>query len=63
MPTKTNAIKRRRSFEWIKARDTAKTYLCPIGVFGPGGDVDGEEVDDEELRRHCVDESSNPHND
>ena len=45
-------------FVWAKAVDSGNTYLCPAVV---GGDVNS--MTEDELRRLCVEESSNPHND
>ena len=40
---------------WVKS-DSGATYLCPTGRDFSG-------ASDEELRAHCLDESSNPQND
>ncbi|MHC4778168.1 MAG: hypothetical protein ACYTFG_06270 [Planctomycetota bacterium] len=50
-------ISRRSNFRWVKG-DSGVTYLCPV--------KDGEwwgGTADSRLRRVCVDESDNPHND
>lgn len=56
--SKSSTIKTRQSFQWIQASDSGKTYLCPAGSFRNTSDLS-----DEQLRRLCVDESENPHND
>ena len=40
---------------WVRS-ESGSTYLCPAGRDFSG-------ASDEELRAHCVDESSNPQND
>ena len=45
-------------FEWIRSTNSASSYLCPIGAVR-----DKHNASDDELRRLCVDESNNPHND
>lgn len=46
------------SHQWIKSKESGRSYLCPVGSV--------ENIDsasEEELRSKCVDESENPQND
>jgi hypothetical protein len=45
-------------FVWTKVADSGNTYLCPAVLAG-----DVNSMTEDELRRLCVEESSNPHND
>jgi len=44
------------ALKWIKS-DSGKTYLCPVGA------PLSENPSEEELKRHCINESHNPQND
>jgi len=44
--------------EWIKSRETGRTYLCPTGAI-----ANKSSASEEELRTSCLDESENPQND
>ena len=48
----------RENFEWIKSNTTGNSYLCPVGSI-----QNRHTATEEELRKVCVDESENPHND
>ena len=50
-------IKRSMGVEWIQSSESGITYLCPTGFSRRQA-----EVNEDELKRHCVDESSNPQN-
>ena len=54
---KMEQIKRRMGFKWIKSQESGNTYLCPTD-FSRRSD----QMSESDLRRHCVDESSNPQN-
>ena len=45
-------------FVWAKVADSGNTYLCPANLAGELGNLS-----EDELRKLCVDESANPHND
>ena len=44
--------------EWIKSKESGRTYLCPTGAIGNKGSAT-----EDELRAACLDESQNPQND
>ena len=44
------------SFIWVKA-ESGNLYVCKAGAV-----VDPKNVSEEELRRHCMDESDRPDN-
>lgn len=51
-----NEFKKELSVKWIKT-DSGHTYLCPVDAL--------KRIDDpseEDLKKICVDESENPHN-
>lgn len=50
-------IKKELSVKWIKA-DSGHTYLCPVAALSR---IDNPT--EEDLKKICVDESDNPHND
>jgi len=50
-------ITTRQGYEWIKAK-SGVSYLCPMGSI-----KDRNTVSEAELKKACVDESSNPQND
>lgn len=50
--------KKRLGYEWIKSEKTGTSYLCPVGSI-----KDKANASDEDLKKVCVDESSNPQND
>lgn len=45
-------------FVWMKAAGSGTTYLCPASLAGELGNLS-----EDEMRKLCVDESANPHND
>ena len=52
-----NEFKKELSVKWIKG-DSGNTYLCPVDAL--------KRIDDpseEDLKKICVDESTNPQND
>ena len=51
-----NEFKKELSVRWIKA-DSGNTYLCPVDALQR---MDAPSEDD--LKKICVDESENPHN-
>jgi hypothetical protein len=50
--------KKKLGFEWIKSKKTGVSYLCPTGSI-----KDKAKATDEDLKKVCVDESTNPQND
>ncbi len=56
MEQETREVKQAINVTWVKS-ETGHTYLCPANV---AGDLAG--MTDDHLRAHCVDESTNPHN-
>jgi hypothetical protein len=50
-------IKRTMGVEWIRSSESGNTYLCPTGFSRRQS-----EVNEDVLKRHCIDESSNPQN-
>jgi hypothetical protein len=53
----TYDLKRRQGFEWIQGA-SGTSYLCPLGSIH-----DKTHVSEEQLKKVCIDESSNVHND
>ena len=54
---KMEQTKRTMGVEWIRSAESGNTYLCPTGFSRRS-----EQVRESDLKRHCVDESSNPQN-
>ena len=54
---KVEQFKRRMGVEWIQVPESGNTYLCPTGFSRRQA-----KVSEEDLKTHCVDESSNPQN-
>lgn len=50
--------KKKLGFEWIKSEKTGVSYLCPKGSI-----KDKKSATDADLKKVCVDESTNPQND
>ena len=57
MTEEKGTIKRELSLKWIKA-ESGNTYLCPVASLERL-----EQMTEEDLKKICVDESSNPQND
>ncbi len=57
MTRKQSEFKSSIGVKWVKG-SSGNTYLCPAGSL-----TSPEEPSEEELKRICVDESSNPQND
>lgn len=55
--TEEQELKSRQGYEWIKAA-SGNAYLCPIGSI-----ADKKKATEADLKKVCVDESANPHND
>lgn len=55
--TEEHELQGRAGFEWIKGK-SGTGYLCPLGSI-----ADKAKVTEEQLRKVCVDESSNLQND
>lgn len=53
----TYDLKGRQGFEWIQG-SSGTSYLCPLGSIH-----DKTAVTEEQLKKVCIDESSNLHND
>jgi hypothetical protein len=49
-----NEHKAAKPFTWVKDKE-GNTYLCPKEEL-----VDPKELNEEELKRHCIDESTTP---
>jgi hypothetical protein len=49
---------KKQGYEWIKSKKSGTSYLCPVGSI-----TDKESATDEDLKKVCVDESTNPQND
>jgi len=52
-----NERKQNIGVQWIKAKESGRSYLCPVGS------VNKETATESELKAACVDESDNPQND
>lgn len=42
---------------WIKSKSSGNVYVCPIGAL-----PNPESASEEELRKHCLDDSRRPDN-
>lgn len=57
MASEVHELKSRQNFDWIKSKSSGNVYLCPAGSI-----KNKDKASEAELRRHCVDDSHNPHN-
>ena len=57
MADETKVFKRQLNVQWIKG-ETGSTYLCPVDALSKI-----KNPTEEDLRKICVEESSNPQND
>ena len=58
MAGEDNKSKTKQGYEWIKSGKTGTSYLCPVGSI-----KNKAKATDDDLKKVCVDESNNPHND
>lgn len=49
--------KQPQGFQWIRSKQSGRTFLCPVGSIS-----NKEGASEEELIARCVDESENPQN-
>ena len=51
-----NEFKKELSVKWVKG-DSGNTYLCPVAALKRLGNTN-----EADLKKICIDESTNPHN-